>query len=115
MMKTKIETSISLGIGGLALVLALWASITAINNRALRTELSSQQRDIARITTLNRAYITMVELLNAAARQTNDAGILRLMETNGLAPGAPPPALITPAAPQDKEAAKAQPHNGDAK
>jgi hypothetical protein len=39
----------------------------------------------------------MVELLNEAARQTNDAGILAMMANNGLTPGAPPPALIAPA------------------
>jgi hypothetical protein len=87
-------------VGVAAVVLAIWAALTATSNQAMRKELAGKQTDIARINTLNNLYTSMVQLLNRAVAETNDAGIAALMQSNGLTPGAPPPPLLpAPAAP----------------
>jgi NADH:ubiquinone oxidoreductase subunit 6 (subunit J) len=93
-------------VGAVAVVLAIWAALTATSNQALRKELASKQPEIARITTLNTLYSSMVQLLNRAVAETNDSGIAAMMQANGITPGAPPqpllPAPATPAAPTTK-------------
>lgn len=94
-----------MAVGGVVFIIAVMTVWQAGTNRALQTELATNQQKLAKAQTVATLDNNLVQLLAKAAVDNNDAALRDLLATNGVtlkqgaAPGAPSPALAPSPAP----------------
>ncbi len=92
---------VELGLGALALVLAITTVILGSGNRGMQQQLAEGQAKVARIQSLANLNNNLIQLMAKAAADNKDGDLRQLLERNGITFKAAPGG--TPAAPASEE------------